>query len=177
MQQNSWQVLSETSVCSALHCFRQCFSSWATADAELSPAASPGGGPNVLQARASWGSMWSHPCGVTGWAEHGQTPGSVPFSLCCIQTQHSWHDGLLTPTCSFSLTCPPGLCSSSSCCMGMKCFFCYTNIQHCKVRVSPFLPYASILVPLFFRDDVSSPRDIQLNMWFIVISFSCLLTK
>lgn len=79
MQQNSWQVLSETSVRSALHCFRQCFSSWAIADAELSLAANPGGGPSVLQAGAGWGSMWSHPCGVTGWAEQGQTPGSFPL--------------------------------------------------------------------------------------------------
>lgn len=77
--------------------------------------------------------------------------------LCSIQTQHSLHDGLITPTGSFSLTCPPGRC------MGIKCFSCYTNTQHCKASLE-FLPFSSIPVSLFlclFRADVSSPRDIQ----------------
>lgn len=33
----------------------------------------------MLQARASWGSICSHTCGVIGWPEQGQVPGSLPL--------------------------------------------------------------------------------------------------
>lgn len=103
----------------------------------------------------------------------GADSWQFPF-LCSTQTQHSWHDGLITSTCSFSLTCPPGLCSSSSC-MGMKCFSCYTNIQHCKTSLEflPFPPHPSILVPLSFQGSCEfSQRHSAATCGLLLLLFS-----
>lgn len=96
--------------------------------------------------------------------------GSDPWQTPSLQPSDSWHllyVGLAALSCSVLLTCPSAL-YSSSCCLGMKCFFCYTNIQRCQIGLEfLFLPQPSILVPLCLcRDDMSSPRDIQ--QWHVI---------